>query len=288
MMMMMKTTRRLVAGLLALLGPAAAAQASPAGTVYGVTYFGDQLISVDPTTGAGTAVGTLSTPSASYGLAGVDGKLYTFDSNADVIRQVDPSTAGTVATYNIGLMPGALLGQGGLAFQSGTVGYLTSALDPTTFAPANSLYRFDISTGQSVNIAPGGTSDTLEALAFAPNGTLYGLGKLDGDLYKVSTATGALTLVGNVGFNVGSPIGSLAFGPDGVLYATLDDALYKLDTMTGLATAVSTDPSATTGFDSISGLTYSPAAVPEPASMATWGLIALAAGGRRLARRRAA
>jgi len=177
--------------------------------------------------------------------------------------------AGILATINIGLAPGALAGQGGLAFQSSTAGFLTSALDPTTSNPFNSLYRFDISTGKSTLLT--GTTDTLEALAFGAGGTLYGLGKGDGTLYTVNTNSGALTLVGNVGFGVGSPTHTPApGGPPGG----------PLDPATGSA--------ATTGFFSISGLAASPAAVPEPSSLALCGVFTALAGGHRLIRRRKA
>ena len=112
---------------------------------------------------------------------------------------------------------------------------------------------------------------TLEALAFG-NGTLYGLGKLDGNLYTVNTTTGATTLVGNTGVSVGSPLGGLTFGPGGVLFASLDDKLYQLNAATGLATPINPDPNVDTGFSSISGLAFAPAAVPEPGSIVLLGL----------------
>ncbi len=256
------------ATLLCVLAPTA----SPAGTVDGVTYFDNQLISINTTTGIGTLTGPLSTPVSPFGLANVNGNLYTFDSNAGVITQLNPTTGATVATYNIGIGP--VLGQGGLAFQNSTVGFLTSALDPTTYNPVNDLYRFDLATGTSQLIAH--TSDTLEALAFGPNNMLYGLGKLDGNLYVINPDTGAMSLVGNVDVNVGSPIGGLTFGPNGTLYATLDDTLYTLNTTTGAATAVgSADTTSYTGFNSISGLAFVATAVPEPSSLITLGLGAI-------------
>lgn len=240
-----------------------------AGTVDGVTFFDNQLISIDTTTGIGTLIGPLSTTVSPFGLANVNGNLYTFDSNADVITQLSSTTGATVATYSIGIGP--VLGQGGLAFQSSTVGFLTSALDPTTLNPVNDLYRFNLSTGTSQLIAH--TSDTLEALAFGPNNMLYGLGKLDGNLYVIDPNTGATTLVGNVGVSIGSPTGGLTFGPDGTLYATLDDTLYTLNTSTGAATAVGmADSTSYTGFSSISGLAFVASAVPEPASLISLGL----------------
>ncbi len=251
----------LVVGLLA--------RPSQADTVLGVTLFDNQLISINTTTGTGTLVGSLSTSELPYGLASANNNLYTFDSTADVIRQLNPATGATQATLPIGIPP--VLGQGGLAFQSSTVGFLTTALNPTTFNVANHLYRFNISTGTSTLV--GSTSDTLEAIAFSPGGTLFGLGKNDGNLYTVNPATAALALVGNVGVSIGSPTGGLTFGPNGTLFATLDDSLYTLSTTTGLATEIgSSTPGVTslTGFNSISGLAFA-AAVPEPSSILVLG-----------------
>ncbi len=233
---------------------------------YGVTLIGNQLIGVDTNTGLGALVGPLTGNVAPFGLSGFNNQLYTFDSTADVIRQINTATGATQATYNIGMGP--VLGQGGLAFQSSTVGYITSALDPATFNYSNNLYQFNLSTGTSTLITH--TADTLSAIAFSSNGTLYGLGQLDGNLYTINTANGAMTTIGNVGLSIGSTVNSLAFSSGGTLYATIDDALYSLNTSTGAATAIG-DPAMGTGFASVSGLAFTngilPSAVPEPSSL---------------------
>jgi hypothetical protein len=220
-----------------------------------------------------------------YGLADVGSKLYTFDSTLDVIRQLNTTTAATQATYSIGLSPGALLGQGGLAFQSSTVGFLTSALDPSTFNTVNDLYSFNIATGKSTLIAH--TSDTLEALAFNAYGVLYGLGKDDGNLYTINTTTGAMSLVGNVGVSVFGDTGGLSFSSNGTLYATINDALYTISTVNGSATAVDpANPSVGIGYSTISGLAFGPATVPEPSSIILSGLAFSSMGFYAMMRRR--
>ena len=230
-------------------------------TLYGVTLFGNELVSIDATTGVGSLVGPLSTTQTPYGIGSFGNNLYTYDSTANLIRQINPTTGGTVGSFNVGLP--AVLGEGDLAFrQSDGAGFLATALDPATLNPVNDLYRFNIGTGTSTLV--GSTSDTLTGLAFDGNGVLFGLGKGDGNLYIIDPNTAATTLVGNAGIAVGSPIGALTFAPNGVLYANLDDALYTLDPTTGLATAVDPTNVLGIGFSSVSGIT---AVVPEPSAV---------------------
>src|SRR3954467_5224222 len=75
------------------------------GTVLGVTFFDNELIRIDTTTGEGTLVGPLGTTAPPFGLASGGGDIYTFDSNARLILQLDPNTGATVMTYNIGIGP---------------------------------------------------------------------------------------------------------------------------------------------------------------------------------------
>lgn len=231
---------------------------------------GDQLLSIDTTTGKGSLVGSLDPSLTASGLATSAGRLFTFDTTSDRIIQLNPSSGGTLATFNIGISPGSVVGQGGLAFQSANIGFLTAPLD-ASLNPVNALFRFDLGTGTSMMLAS--TPEPLEALAFGPSGILYGLGqvRLDNgfnDLFRIDPLTGASMLLGSTMLAAGSPTGGLTFGADGTLFATLDDKLYSLNKSNGAATAVgSSDPTDGVGFSSIAGLA-SPSAVPEPSSVA--------------------
>jgi hypothetical protein len=92
----------------------------------------------------------------------------------------------------------------------------------------------DLTTGVYTKIAT--TSAQLDALAFAPSGTLYGLGS-DNHLYTVNPATGGLTDVGSTGTFFG--LNSLAARSDGTVFG--EDpfgTLYTLDPATGKGTLV--------------------------------------------------
>ena len=281
----MKLPLKLIASaVLAVLFSGTLAGEAHAGYLLGVTYYDNQLIQVDPTTGIGTLVGNLSSNVSAFGLAQRSGSLYTYDSTLGEVAQIDPRSGSTIEDINVGI--GAVLGQGGLAFRGDGIGFLTTALDPKTTNPANDLYSFDITTGKSTLISTHPSGPTLAGLAFVGN-TLYGLGKLDNTLYTIDQATGVATIVGSLGYSAGSPFESLSSGPGGALFATLDDFLFSINPTTGAATPLDPTFQNDTGFSSISGLSYA-ATVPEPSSfvLVAIGLVSgLVARNRRRAGR---
>lgn len=231
---------------------------TPAPVLYGLTFFGNQLVKVDPATGSASVVGSLGQIVNGYGLAArSDGRLYTFDSNTNKIREISRVSGKVVRDVSIGLT--GLIGEGDLAFRSDGLGFLTSSLDATSPAltPVNNIYTFNIDTGTSQRI--GTTGVTIDGLAFDPNGTLYGVGQGDAMLYTINQTNGAATPVGSFGVANNSPIGAIAFGPNGILYVNIDDRLYTVDKTTGAATPVS---QTVLDFDvsSVSGLTFAPGA----------------------------
>ena len=223
--------------------------------LYGITFFGNQLISINPNTGEGHRIGPLGTNISGYGIAARYSRLYTFNPNIDEIVEIDPATAGTHRSINIGVTD--LQGEGDLAFRSDGVGFLTSALHADG-SIANDIYTFDVIAGTSRRI--GTTTLAIDALAFDPFDNLFALAKDDNNLYRIDETNGAMSRVGPLGISVNSPFAALTFAPNGVLYAAINDQLYAVNRFSGAASAVSTEV-LDIGFSSISGLAFQ---TPEP------------------------
>lgn len=90
----------------------------------------------------------------------------------------------------------------------------------------------DVNTGKVTLI--GGTGRALTDIAFAPNGTLYGIDYQN--LYTINTQTATATYVGPLSGASGTT-NSLVFGQNGTLYMATDN-LYTLNPSTGAATEV--------------------------------------------------
>ena len=74
--------------LFATVGPIQAQQSNNNQLLFGVTFFQNQLITIDTTTGEGTLVGSIGENVSGYGLAPYQGKLYTFNSHDNTIDQL--------------------------------------------------------------------------------------------------------------------------------------------------------------------------------------------------------
>jgi len=221
--------------------------------LYAIT-FNDELLSINPTTGAGTLIGSLDTNMWGFGLADRGSALYTFDQQADRIQQLDPATGATLNTIDIGVTE---IGEGSLAFRSDGTGFLTAAHEML-----GTMWSFDITVAGSTQITlTDGLIPSMDGLDFNPNGVLYGVSQLESDLYTIDQTTGATTLIGSTGVWNSSLLAGLTFASDGTLYAIMNDALYTLDPTTAAATLVGP-----TGYSYVCGLTAltSASVIPAP------------------------
>ena len=219
---------------------------------------------------------TVVTPPASgetlYGADGAQGnpsKLYT----------LDPASGAVLST--VGAIGFAVTG---LAIHPATRVMYGATANKGMNSP-RSLITINKSTGSGSLVGPLSLpegSQTLADLTFTSDGTLYGLGSLDGQLYTVNLASGAATMVGGSG--VGPPAGGgLAADPcDTIHVAPNSDQglLFTLDRTTG---AASPGPQLNgTSGNPLSAMAYSSAGtlyaalldnsdsdVPAPASLVT-------------------
>jgi hypothetical protein len=194
------------------------------------------------------------------GLAFRSGKLFTFDYQADRLRQLDPATALQIGTeIDLGQL---IQGDGDLAFRSDGVGFLAD-----TFGSGGRLFRFGLGA-PAVTIASGSPFPDLDGLAFAPSGTLYGFSQSttgSARLYTINTTTGVATLIGDSGIPGNVQFAGLAFDATGSMFAAVSGSgsspstLYRVDACTGAATLVGD-----IGFDGVCGLAFDVA--PSPVS----------------------
>ena len=107
----------------------------------------------------------------------------------------------------------------------------------------STLYVIDPGTGATTSIGTGMGFQLVGGMSFAPNGTLYGIGRDPGtlttDLITINTTTGVGTLVGSLGLS-GTTIHDISFRSDGTLFALggFGGTVYTVNTTTGLATAL--------------------------------------------------
>ncbi|MCX5888513.1 MAG: hypothetical protein NTY36_03575 [Deltaproteobacteria bacterium] len=167
------------------------------GVLYSVSN--NQLIKIDPNTGKGTLVVTL-----------------TFPTYPPDVRGLTFSPSGVL--YAINCRPGSGLPPHDLYTINLTTGVgtyigpndhdgLTFGIQDIAFSPdGTTLYGWDVTKGLvTINPATGnatahpgwvGTAD-IQGIVFAPDGALYGAGN---GLYKINTTTGAYTMVGSGGY----------------------------------------------------------------------------------------
>ena len=93
------------------------------------------------------------------------------------------------------------------------------------------LYTVDPATGRPLTTRSINGSGDIFSISFAPDGTLYGLGNNNGNLYIIDTATATATFIGTSA----QSIFGLEFGPGGVLYGCGFD-LYQINPGNGAAT----------------------------------------------------
>jgi hypothetical protein len=231
----------LVAGMVSALGGHELYAAPGNGILFGTDASGGDLITIDPTTGAGTIVGPMGVgPVPSLAVDPITGIMYA------------GGGAGLPFLYTVNSTTGAatLVGDTGLGLAA--IGALDFRADGTLFAAVNiagnggtgsdHLATIDKLTGVATVIGPFGTCtgvvvpsegdgsctiEGMEAIAFSPGGVLFGAVTAHGaagapGLYTIDTTTGAATFVAPILDSSDEPpsggIASLQFTCGGILY----------------------------------------------------------------------
>ena len=211
--------------------------ASNATTLFGVTLGGNNLVTIDPTTGA-----ILSSVA------------------------VTGTRSGDITSLAFNTLTNTLYG-------NTTTGFGSTSGD--------GLYAINVVTGVASFIGSIGF-DNVYALATDTTGALFGISDASREFVRISSATGAGTLISSIG--TGGWFDMAARPEDNVMFLSdaLGRELHTINTTTGATTLVGPYGLAS----NIAGLAFLGGAVPEPS---TWGMMLFGFGlvGSVLRRRRA-
>lgn len=215
-----------------------------------ILWVGDssgQLGTVDVATGSASVIGNMGVAMTDIAFS-PNGDLYgtTFTE----LYKIDKTTAAITLVGNLGTSINSLV------FDSAG----------TLYAANNSLYTINVSTGAASLVGNGGAPYSSSGdLAFI-GGKLY-LSSVGDSLVELATATGAGTLIGNIGF---SAVYGLATDNNVDLYGVTGTQVIDIDVGTGAGTLLVNYGGS--GLGDAWGSAFEAEAVPEPASLALLGL----------------
>lgn len=280
-----------------------------AGTILYAVDSANQILSIDPSTGAATLANTFTNPlGAPIGIGASGQLLYVLPgyaggtANATQLLSLDPNNSFSESTINLGLATGGVnaLSQGDIAFDgAGNLTIASATQKSGVFSATNgALYSANLGTHTTTTLQSSFTPK-FDGIAYSLAGQLYGLsrevsngsGRFIDSLYLFDQTTFTPTLIGLTGITDSSAntFAGLAFSPGGTLFAILGNAassrLYTIDPTTGTATLVGNILLGASAVGGIDGATFSPGITitPEPA---TFALCSAVLGALALIRRR--
>jgi hypothetical protein len=185
----------------------------------GGTLFGtddESLLTIDTTTGAASTVGAFGTSIWPNSLAfSTSDELFAIQNVGSRFLSIDPATG---ASTQIGLTGSVgLYSVDGLAFDAAGTLFGVGYIDMNDMsARIQSLFTVDTATGVgSIMVTLNGTPNNIEGIAFASDGTLYGVDTTTSSrLVSIDPATGNVT---DIGTDLGlgnSMVHSLAITPE--------------------------------------------------------------------------
>ncbi len=153
-----------------------------------------------------------------------------------------------------------------------------SSVSPVAAVTGYSIYdgdlvAVDLETGAFAIIGDTGLNDVgfgaVVGLAAEPDGELYAVVRelLTFRLYRVDRATGASTLVGDLGDDLG--VADLAFDAGGSLWMVAEDALYTVDTASAVPTLIGVPDRPLVALAARDGVLYGLADMPTVLELVT-------------------
>jgi hypothetical protein len=244
----------LLLSLSLVLTPARSAQKP--GLLYATAEAGTKLIAISLEARRARVIGDIDFPfSLALAPCPPGGVRYTITNTFDANK-------AQLATLNLGTGAATLVGSPLPSGQTLDIMGMTCSRDGTLYAIGqfdtsnpdfNSLYTIDRVTGQATLIGStdvldpsdaSGASGFLMALAFAPDGELYGANSAS-TLFKIDTSTGTATKVVDLVHTASAVplvgVMGLAIDSGGNFYVAdfvPGSRIYKVDTSTGLATPI--------------------------------------------------
>jgi len=221
--------------------------AADKGSCYASAAIGDSstLIQIDPSTGAGTLIGTIGLNNVQSLAINSVGKIYGTDSQGNLYR-IDAKTAETVFISNPGLGPLAAI-----TFDKNDTLYALTGYGRYWWFPQN-LTTIELTSGTVKTI--GEINVSINGLSFDPvTGKLWGAGQ--NNIYTIDKSTAMSNLIGNT--NLDYPLTDLNFDVAGNLFAiagggnTDDNFFIMIDKTTGTGSIIGK-----AGFSSITGLAF--------------------------------